>query len=77
MSGFALLSNFACQACGSPAIVLPEKLGDGATVRCSGCGGEIGTWGAFKARARQLIMADIVSGARDPRTAGIDLALKV
>lgn len=77
MSGFALVSDFACEACGSPAIMLPEALGDGSIICCSGCGDQLGTWGAFKSRTKQLIMADIARGNCDPRVAGIDLALKL
>lgn len=58
MSGFALLSNFACETCGSPSIVLPEQLNDQAGITCSGCGSTLGTWGGLKMRARQIIMAE-------------------
>jgi hypothetical protein len=77
MNGFALVSNFACDRCGSPSIMLPENLEDAAPIRCSGCGVELGTWGVFKERARRLIMADVESGELDPRDAGVDLALRI
>ncbi len=77
MSGFALVSNFACEACGSPSIMLPETLTDGAAIHCSGCGHELGTWGAFRERAKRLIMADVERGLCDPRAAGVDLALRI
>lgn len=76
MSGFALLSNFACDDCGSPAIMLPEPLSDASPIRCSGCGGTHGSWGAFKQRAKALILSDVERGLCDPRAAGVDLALK-
>lgn len=77
MSGFALMSNFACDACGSPAIVLPEQLHESSMIRCSGCGGELGSWGAFKQHAKELILSDVAQGRCDPRVAGVDLALKI
>jgi hypothetical protein len=77
MNGFALVSNFACDRCGAPSIVLPETLEDMAPIRCSGCGDGLGTWGAFKQRTRQLILADVASGEIDPREAGVDLALRL
>lgn len=76
MSGFALLSNFACEDCGSPGIMLPEHLSDASAICCSGCGAGHGTWGAFKFRARKLIMSAVDGGVCDPRVAGVDLALK-
>lgn len=50
--------DFACNACGSPAIVLPSELHDDAPIRCDGCGGLIARWGAFKARAEAIIAAE-------------------
>ena len=75
MSGFALVSNFACEDCGSPAIMLPEELNDAANIKCSGCGAELGTWGAFKRSARQLIMSDVEHGLCDVKAAGVDFVL--
>jgi DNA-directed RNA polymerase subunit RPC12/RpoP len=32
-----LAAEFACRACGSPAVVFPERLSDHAAVRCQRC----------------------------------------
>lgn len=72
MGGFALLSNFACDHCGSPSIMLPDCPADQSLIRCSGCGGELGSWGGFKARARQVIMDEVRAGVADPRVASSD-----
>lgn len=44
---------FACSACGSPSIALPETLDDEAIVHCGRCGEVVGRWGPFKALARR------------------------
>ncbi len=75
MGGFALLSSFACDTCGSPAIMLPDAPEDTSAIRCSGCGSRLGTWGEFKARARQLIIEDSGQAEAGPRRVSVDLAL--
>lgn len=77
MSGFALTSNYACETCDCSAIMLPETLNDHSLVRCSGCGAELGEWGAFKAMTRRIIMDEVERGTCDPRLAGVDMAMKV
>lgn len=75
MSGFALLSNFACHTCSSPSIMLPEELTEAAPIRCSGCGMRLGSWGAFKEQVRQVVMAEVETGAISVRDIGPDLML--
>ncbi len=75
MGGFALLSSFACDTCGSPAIMLPDAPEDASMIRCSGCGSRLGSWGEFKARARQLIVDDPSHAHADPKRVSVDLAL--
>ena len=56
--------QYACDACGNPAVVLPEELHDNALVCCQGCRAPIGTWAVFKQRTTRAIMAAAhVSGA--------------
>lgn len=77
MGGFALLSSFACDTCGSPAIMLPDHPEPCSAIRCSGCGARLGTWGAFKERARQVIMEDVEERGVDPRRATTDFAAEL
>ena len=51
------IGQFACSACGGPAITLPVELHDRAPVHCQGCGVLIATWAVFKQRATQVILA--------------------
>lgn len=77
MGGFALLSNFACDHCESPSIMLPDCPCDDSLIRCSGCGSELGSWGGFKARARQVIMDEVKAGVVDRRSASSDFAVRL
>ena len=70
--------QFACDACGHPAVTLPEELHDLALVCCQGCGAPVGTWAEFKRRTTQVILsatrigpADALARSPDP----LDLAL--
>ena len=49
---------FACNACGGPAVVLPQELFDDALVRCQRCNAVIATWAVFKARTTQAILME-------------------
>lgn len=73
MGGFALHSNFACDTCGSPSIMLPGDICDKAAVRCSGCGQALGSWADLKRQARHVIDAEVRTGLVDPRYASVDL----
>ena len=48
---------FACDACGHPAVVLPDELHDNALVCCQGCCAPIATWAVFKWRTTRAILA--------------------
>ena len=52
------LEQFACHACGSPAITLPVEFHDRAPVHCQGCGVLIATWAVFKRRTTRAILAE-------------------
>ncbi len=49
--------QFACDACGHPAVVLPDELHDSALVCCQGCRAPIATWAMFKKRTTRAILA--------------------
>lgn len=73
MGGFALLSNFACDTCGSPSIMLPGDICDSSSVCCSGCGVALGSWSDLKRQARQIIDAEVRTGQVSQRYASVDL----
>lgn len=50
--------RFACEACGHPAVSLPEELRPDGVVRCQGCGASVGTWAEFKLRATRAILLE-------------------
>lgn len=50
--------RYACTACGSPAVVLPSRLDQDAFVHCRDCSQPVATWGDFKHRTTQAILAD-------------------
>jgi hypothetical protein len=54
---------FACDACGHPAVVLPDELHDNALVCCQGCRTPIATWAVFKQRTTRAILAAAGSSA--------------
>jgi len=56
---------FACGACGSPAVELPREFVDSAGVHCKRCGHQLGTWGAFKDRTKDLIRNELAR--REPK----------
>ena len=56
---------FACGACGSPAVELPQEIVDRAGVHCRRCGHQLGTWGAFKERTKELIRTELAT--REPK----------
>jgi DNA-directed RNA polymerase subunit RPC12/RpoP len=49
---------YGCHECGSPAVMLPERLDENAVVHCQGCRKPIATWAAFKHTTTQVILAD-------------------
>jgi hypothetical protein len=49
--------QFACDACGHPAVTLPDALYDDAIVCCQSCQAPIATWAVFKQRTTQAILA--------------------
>jgi DNA-directed RNA polymerase subunit RPC12/RpoP len=58
-----LAAEFACRACGSPAVVYPDRLYDDAPVRCQRCGTVLCTLREFRlsveqGRATMQIYAD-------------------
>ena len=55
--------RFSCATCGSPAVILPGELHDGAMVRCQRCHAEVATWSLFKSLATYTILAE----GRQPR----------
>ena len=59
---------FACDACGHPAVVLPNELHDNALVCCQGCRAPIATWALFKQRTTRAILA-AASGSSAPAEA--------
>ena len=59
--GSRATSSFACTACGSPSIRVPDEIHDAADLSCAGCGAELGSWFAFKERIRQAILREIAS----------------
>ena len=59
--------QFACDACGHPAVILPDDLYDDALVYCQGCLAPIATWAVFKQRTTQASLSA-------SRAAGADMA---
>jgi predicted nucleic acid-binding Zn ribbon protein len=49
---------YGCHECGSPAVVLPERLDEDAVVHCQGCRKPIATWAVFKHITTQAVLAD-------------------
>jgi hypothetical protein len=49
--------QFACHACGHPAVTLPRELHEDALVCCQSCHATIATWAAFKQRTTQIILS--------------------
>jgi len=60
---------FACGACGSPSVELPRAFTDSAGVHCRRCGHQLGTWGAFKERTKELILNDHAKHGQKPEGA--------
>jgi hypothetical protein len=48
-----VVKEFACHACGSPAVVYPDRLSDDAPVRCRRCLTVLCTLGEFRLSAEQ------------------------
>jgi DNA-directed RNA polymerase subunit RPC12/RpoP len=48
-----VVTEFACQACGSPAVVYPDRLSDEAPVRCQRCRTVLCTLREFRLSAEQ------------------------
>ncbi len=51
--------QFACEACGSPAVQLPDVFHESAEILCRRCRAVITTWGAFKERTKRIILEDL------------------
>jgi predicted nucleic acid-binding Zn ribbon protein len=47
--------EFACDACGSPAVVYPDALKEDAAVVCARCAAKICSYGDFRRRVEQMI----------------------
>jgi hypothetical protein len=60
--------RYACSECGSPAVTLPDRLDYDALVHCRDCRKPVATWGIFKHRTTQAILAEskAVGGAVEP-----------
>jgi DNA-directed RNA polymerase subunit RPC12/RpoP len=52
-----LVTEFACRACGSPAVVYPDRLSDDAPVRCQRCRTLLCTLHEFRLSAEQGVAA--------------------
>jgi len=50
-----LVTEFACQACGSPAVVYPDRLSDDAPVKCQRCRAVLCTLREFRLSVEQGI----------------------
>src|ERR1700738_5131060 len=53
MNAVELVTEFACRACGSPAVVYPDRLSDDAPVRCQRCRTVLCTLREFRLSALQ------------------------
>jgi hypothetical protein len=69
-------SSFACTACGSPSIRVPDEIHDAADLSCAGCGAELGSWFAFKERIRQAILREIANGTVSAALASSDIPIQ-
>jgi hypothetical protein len=56
------MSEFACPACGSPAVAYPPTLEDHAPVVCARCAASVGSLGEFRRRLERML--------ENPRAAG-------
>jgi hypothetical protein len=68
--------SFACAACGSPSIRVPDEIHDAADLACAGCGAALGSWLAFKERIRQAILREIASGKTSAAGASSDIPVQ-
>jgi ribosomal protein S27E len=50
-----IVTEFACRACGSPAVVYPDRLSDEAPVKCQRCSTVLCTLREFRLSAEQGI----------------------
>jgi hypothetical protein len=66
MNAVELVTEFACRACGSPAVVYPDRLSDDAPVRCQRCRTILCTLREFRLSAEQG-MARLQIGADGAR----------
>ena len=74
--GSCASSSFACTACGSPSIRVPDEIHDAADLSCAGCGAGLGSWFAFKERIRQAILREIASGTTSAALASSDIPIQ-
>ena len=51
----SMLDEFACDACGSPAVTYPDVPEEDAAVVCARCAAKICSYGDFRRRAEQMI----------------------
>jgi DNA-directed RNA polymerase subunit RPC12/RpoP len=49
------MDDFACRACGSPAVLYPNLLEENAPVVCDRCGSKVCSYGELRQRAEQMI----------------------
>ncbi len=69
------LDHFACERCGSPSITFPDEIHDAAELHCAGCRVGLGSWYAFKERARQIILREIHRGEIAAECASSDIPI--
>jgi hypothetical protein len=74
--GSRATASFACTACGSPSIRVPDEIHDAADLSCAGCGTALGSWLTFKERIRQAILREIASGTISAELASSDIPIQ-
>ncbi|MBL0408216.1 hypothetical protein JKG68_30500 [Microvirga aerilata] len=74
--GSRATASFACTACGSPSIRVPDEIHDAADLSCAGCDATLGSWFAFKEQIRQTILREIASGTTSAALASSDIPLQ-
>ena len=76
VDGSRATASFACTACGSPSIRVPDEIHDAADLSCAGCGTALGSWLAFKEYIRQAILHEIASGKTSAEVASSDIPIR-
>jgi DNA-directed RNA polymerase subunit RPC12/RpoP len=57
LKAMEMVTEFACQACGSPAVVYPDRMSDDAPVKCQRCRTVLCTLREFRLSAEQGMAA--------------------